>query len=503
MFSFNQSVRAAFWVCLFMAMLSTKAVGQNRLIDSLNNHLSVVQSDTARADLLNALASEFYDIKIPDSIFLYGHEALELSETLNYTNGLLAAYTVLSSGYWYISDYKQALHYANKGRTMGLATGNSHFLADNIVVLGLINSVQGNYEVALARFMEALSIAQENGNLLVQSRVTNNIGFLYITTGDYQAAINPLLKSIEVNKVLKNYSRLAINYNNIGNAYRYLNDYDNAFRYLDQALALSEEINYQSEVGVVLRSFGEAYLQRAEYNEAQDYTERAIALQRTLPSKVELIRTINLSGSIYLTSGNNTRAIRQASEALDLSREIGITLEQSKALETLHKAHKNQGNYTQAYQRFQEYMVVKDSLFSQERSREIGRLESKAELDRQAQENERLLIENELNKAEIKSEKARTTTFVIITASLILLIFGSLYVIRNKQKSNDVIREQNEALAITTAELSASNEELNQLSNFKEGLTNMIAHDMKNSLNSIIGYSANDLKDHRMSVINQ
>lgn len=503
MFCFNRSARAVFWLCLYMAMLANQAVAQNGTIDSLSRQLQSVKEDTAKADLLNALANEFYDIKIPDSIFLYGNQALSLSEDLNYTNGLLAAYTVLSSGYWYISDYEQALSYANQGKKLGLATGNSHFLADNTVVLGLINSVQGNYEVALAEFMEALNIAEENNNLLVQSRVTNNIGFLYINTGDYQAAINPLLKSIEVNKVLKNYSRLAINYNNIGNAYRFLNDYENAFKYLEQALTLSEEINYQSEVGVVLRSFGEAYLQRTEYDKAQDYTKRAIALQRTLPSKVELIRTINLSGSIYLTSGNNARAIRQANEALALSREVGINLEESRALETLHQAYKNQGNHKLAYQRFQEYMVVRDSLFSQEKSREIGRLESKAALDRQAQENERLLIENELNKAEIDKERARATTFVIITASLVLLVVGSFYVIRNKQKSNDIIMEQNEALAMTTAELSASNEELNELSHFKEGLTNMIAHDMKNSLNSIIGYSANDLKDHRMSVIHQ
>lgn len=503
MFCFNQPATTRLLSLLVCISVCFHIQAQEGAIDSLHKALSEEPIGTAKVDLLNALANQYYYIKLSDSLFHFAHEALNQSNALDYTEGKLAAFSVLSSGYWYIGNYEKALSYAKLGIVLGKESGNSSYLSNNFIAIGMVNNSKGDFEAALGNYMQGLSIAEENDNLPQQGRALNNIAFLYMSTGEFKEALTPLLKSIEINQVVGNQSRLAINYNNLGGAYRHLGDYENAFKYLELALELSKKTNYWPEVGVVLRSFGETYLQNSEPERALEYANKAIALQRALPSQVELIRSINLSASINLELGKADQAIQLAKDALSLSVELGAAPEESRALETLYQANKLKGNYRQALSYFDQYHLIIDSLYSEEKAREIGRLESKAEMDRQAQENERLLVENALNKAQIDRQKARSTAFVIITASLVMLVFGSLYIIRNKQRSNDQIRKQKEALEKTTTELSHTNEELSQLSTFKEGLTNMIAHDMKNSLNSIIGYSAKDQQDHRMVAIHQ
>ena len=480
-----------------------RLMAQDGTIDSLRSQLSTSGQDTIRVDLLNAVSNYYYDTKEIDSLLAYANKAIELSQSLNYPYGKLAAYTVLSSGYWYVSNYDQALLYANMGKALGIQINNRELLANNMIAIGLVNSHKGNFDVALTNYLDALEIAEEINDLSLQSRVLNNVGYLYISTRDYSGSIPVLMRSADINQQIENLNRLAVNYNNLGVAYRFLSAYDSAFKYLDQALEISENIGFESEVGVVLRSFGETYLQQNDLNQARDYTFRAIDIQRELSSTVELIRSLNLAAEIYLKLGNHGQAILFGEEALKLAIRVESLPEESRSLGILHQASHLAGLDDRAYEQLLAYTVARDSLYSQERAREIGRLESRIELSKQEQENERLVIENQLNQEQLNSKKVQEYTFIIVTGLLLIIVVGGIVTLRKRKRVSAEIQKQKDALEEATVALAQSNEELNQLSSFKEGLTNMIAHDMKNSLNSIIGFSSKNLNDHRMAAIHQ
>ena len=60
-------------------------------------------------------------------------------------------------------------------------------------------------------------------------------------------------------------------------------------------------------------------------------------------------------------------------------------------------------------------------------------------------------------------------------------------------KVNDKIKEQNTEILAQSEELQTANDKLIELDQFKEELTGMIIHDLKNPLNAIIGLSENDI----------
>jgi len=271
MYCFNQSVLSRVISGLAFICMALPAPGQEIVMDSLYNELKKQNRLEVRVDLMNALANRYYDIKVSDSLFHYGQEALALSKQLNYTEGKLAAYTVLSSGYWYVSDYERALNYANRGRELGLTTGNTHYLADNVIAMGLVSSVTGDYEGAFGHYFEALRIAEEQENLITQARVLNNIAYTYIATGEDAQAVEPLKKAIGLNYILKNDTRMAAYHNNLGVAHKNLNDYDTAFQNLNTTLDYAQKTNYLPQIAVVPSSSGETHLQKGEPYQALSY----------------------------------------------------------------------------------------------------------------------------------------------------------------------------------------------------------------------------------------
>ncbi len=74
---------------------------------------------------------------------------------------------------------------------------------------------------------------------------------------------------------------------------------------------------------------------------------------------------------------------------------------------------------------------------------------------------------------------------------------------RNEKKLKTEIARQTKRLKENNEELAIKNKELKSLSKFKEGLTHMIVHDMKNPLNAVIGLTEGKLSKDNMNQIRQ
>ena len=88
--------------------------------------------------------------------------------------------------------------------------------------------------------------------------------------------------------------------------------------------------------------------------------------------------------------------------------------------------------------------------------------------------------------AEMKRQKQLRNAF---TGGSIIFLILALIIMRNliqKRKANNLLVEKNEEIETQAEELKATNDKLLELDQFKEGMTGMIVHDLKNPLNAII-----------------
>lgn len=98
---------------------------------------------------------------------------------------------------------------------------------------------------------------------------------------------------------------------------------------------------------------------------------------------------------------------------------------------------------------------------------------------------------------------------VLFLVSIILGVYHHCC-IRPQQKLQGELKDQAELILMQKgeiekkgAELKCTNRKLAELSNFKDGLTHMIAHDMRSSLNSILELSEEGKIDRKMKIISQ
>ena len=109
-----------------------------------------------------------------------------------------------------------------------------------------------------------------------------------------------------------------------------------------------------------------------------------------------------------------------------------------------------------------------------------------------------------LNKQNITIATQQNLLYVLIL--IILLVLSLIFVIyrgfRNKKIANRKLEEKNQHIEEQRQELEKSYAQLKELEDFKESMTNMIVHDLKNPLNSIIGLSESDANKEGLKTIN-
>ncbi|MEP1788813.1 ATP-binding protein, partial [Reichenbachiella sp.] len=195
-------------------------------------------------------------------------------------------------------------------------------------------------------------------------------------------------------------------------------------------------------------------------------------------------------GKVEQQRGNLRSGLRYFTQALHLARETGKRDTRQNAEEGLYKVNKQLGDFRKALHYHEMFKATYDSLFNEENTSEIARLEAEHEFSQEKQqlladqEKEEFILQNEIKRQRILQYTALGGVI------LFLLLFVSFYIsYRRKKRANEVISSQNQ--------------KMEELSQFKDGLTHMIAHDMKNSLNTILGFSASEPFDKKMKGISQ
>ncbi len=109
-----------------------------------------------------------------------------------------------------------------------------------------------------------------------------------------------------------------------------------------------------------------------------------------------------------------------------------------------------------------------------------------------------------LNRQNITIATQQNLMYVMIL--IILLVLSLIFVIyrgfRNKKIANKKLEEKNQHIEEQRQELAKSYAQLKELEDFKESMTNMIVHDLKNPLNSIIGLSEAEANKEGLKTIN-
>jgi len=251
-----------------------------------------------------------------------------------------------------------------------------------------------------------------------------------------------------------------------------------------------------------LNNIGDAYLKLGKTKLAIETIAESLEIARETNNEWDIALSSLSLAEAHMEAGNFKLALKFAKESLDLSNKIGSDLSDLQYThEVLSEIYYELNQYQLAYDHFSIHNALHDSLNSTNNIKKVTSLELQYKHD---QETQATLLAAEQTEAihQAETEKQKVIKYGLIGGFVVMLIFAltitSASIVRKKANlkltaQNSLIKEQKEQIAMNLVEvktlnhsLDNTNNMLQQLSKFKERLTGMIVHDLKNPLNSII-----------------
>jgi tetratricopeptide (TPR) repeat protein len=356
-------------------------------LDSLKEVLSTNLSDTNRIWALNNLGRNIHD---SDSTLLLANQAIELSRRIGFVKGEAEAYNNI--GLWF--------------------------------------NQKGNYPRALEGYLKAIQLAETinfEGSL---KRSFNSISTVYLYMKDYRTCISYAQKARTLSLKLKDESIVVFSSSWLSSAYLRLDKLDSASYFARESYRIARELNEHFPLYLSSSRLAEIHLAKDELSEALDYLRLSLGHSKLDGRSFRIAGVYQQLASVFKALGQRDSCEWYALQAYDLSQRKSLpatSLSSSLMLSELYEDTDKASSLK--YRKLA--MIAQDSLFSQEKSRQVESLSM----------NERLR-QRELEVARLQAEEERrhNLQYAGIALGFVLLVIVFLAVSHSVNANESIIK---------------------------------------------------------------
>jgi tetratricopeptide (TPR) repeat protein/DNA-binding CsgD family transcriptional regulator len=333
-------------------------------------------------------------------------------------------------GYCYsaLSQFDNAELYYNKALDIARQINDTEEIATNLNNLGQVYCAWGEYDKAISSFTGALELDEERQIEEYISVDLNNIGKVYFSWKKFDKAIEYYNEALEKAVSLSNEPMQAIRLSNIGQAYEALGEYDLALDFLEKALAIDQSHGNKTKVGIRLSHIGMVNMKQEKYATARQNLNASLEIFEEMGIAHSQAITLNHLGDLVAQQKEYNQALAYYNRSLDISREIGLRAQELRSLLGISEAHQQLGNYSAALINYKHYALLNDSIFDEEKHRQVAEFEARYETEKKEKE-------NALLKQEAKIQRNQKTIFIISGFGILLVAMLFIFLFNTKRKS--------------------------------------------------------------------
>ncbi|MFC2111165.1 tetratricopeptide repeat protein [Bacteroidota bacterium] len=516
-------------IVLIITLISFQSFSNDRAIDSLNNVLLKTQSDTERVNIYNELFIIYkgFDIdkahkyvkkalklskKIKfkrgeahslNNIGIVYHRKNEYSKSLEYYNKSLAitekindkyriSMTFNNMGHLYqdLNNPDKALEYYNKALSIDKKLNVKSGIASSYNNIGTIYYMQGNYAKTIKYYIDASKLFKEEGLKLESSITLMNIGNIYYVQNNLNKAAEYYQQSLKIKRELNDKKGIANIYNNIGSLYFQKSDYKLCLDYYNKALEIRKQIKDKRGIAASYNNIGTVYFEEGKIDIALDYKFKSLEIKEEIGEKYGISLTLTAIGRIYLISNDYIKAISYFNNSLVVANEIKNKILEKDIYNYLAKTYSQKNDYKQAYHYHNLYSEITDSIYFENKNKQLEELQISFETEKKDEEIEHYRKINELNE---KNKKVQQYSIIGSIVLIVLIIIFSIRTILNRQKSKQLLAQK-----LAHLELLESEKKYKELANLLPQTVFELDMDRKftifnNAGFSLTGYSKFDL----------
>lgn len=471
-----RSIIVLFFLGLFFLTPSkSRAQTYEETIDSLVDLLNETVDQRQKVDRLNEISYAYRRVSLAEMID-YAQQARALATASHYKQGLAVALKNIGNGHLKTGSLPDTtVYYYKKAIQVAKQIEDFYTQAASTNNLGLVANTQGNYDISVPYFHEAIALfdarVHDESKISLKALMLANLGYSYFGLEDYRKAFTYQKEAIDLaeeygikfipSQYMDDLARSAAN----------MGAYEEAEDYYRRALELQEETgDYESRIHALLH-FLEMKMEQQKYNEAEELGLEAVRVATTRDFPILLADGLNKLSEIYRLRGNIAQAVAYADSAMQLSKDIYNLRHERTAAFQLAQAIAVQGDHAKAFGHLQHHLVIRDSIAKAEKLAITMEIEAKYQNKIYEQKVQYL----EERQQEQKKNIRLLIGLIIMTLLSSSAISGYLY---KRNQNNRIIQNKNEVLEkYISYNL--------QLENFAY----IASHDLKSPLRNVVSFS--------------
>ena len=463
---------------LFLSFSVQLSYAQNlRKVDSLllSEKKFFKQKDTNALANINSLIAEYYEHEnCCDSAIFFYQKSIDYTKLLNSKPRIGFLYKAIGKMYWIKGDMGEALKYYKMSLPVAKSLNDTSLTCVLYNNIGTIYWGIADYDKALEYYYLSLSLRDTLNDMEGKSLTLNNIGMVFSEWGKDDEAFNYYKRaSIICNNIDYTFG-IAYSYYNLGNHYFKNQKLDSAIGSFKLAINNYKILDKMIGVSICYEKLGNIYEILEDYSSAMLYYNKMLAIANSVNNlKNKVIAFYNIA-HLYFIKGNFQNALKYAQKSNFISKEKNYKDLCSKNYRLLADINKKTGNYKKALEYYITANQYKDSIFNDDKSKQIARLEVVHKTAQKEQENFTLKKEQEKQLARLKADKLtirfQNTVVIAIIILLVLVFTFTIIFYREKQKLKIANDTKNKLFTIISHDLRGP------LGNFK-GLIDLLLMD--------------------------
>ena len=276
-------------------------------------------------------------------------------------------------------------------------------LINNYLNLGNFFLVQNDFLQALEYYYQCREKLKEVENKYIQASIHLGIGNI-LSHSDYnnenlEKAQTEYLSALSIYKQLYDSLNISKVYNNLGTISSSRQKYDDAINYFTKGLEIKLKINDQKGILIGYYNIGNALLKKKEYSQSLHYYESGKEIAAELGDGVNYLHIISNIINVYMALGNVDKA-------------------------TLL---------------FNEYNLLNDSIYNEEKSRQLNELQTQYEIEKTA-------IELAQQKIVTEEKAAQNRVLIIVIILLVVLAIAVVVLFMQRQRVVKHLKDKEDQL---------------------------------------------------------
>lgn len=335
--------------------------------------------------------------------------------------------------------------------------------------MGVIHQMRGDYNNALNLQFSALELSEKAAAPKLTSEVLNNIGAIHHIQKNYDDALRYYSACLDLREQLGNKKDLALSYNNFGSLFEDMGRIREANINLSKSLAFWEQLGDSSWIAVTYANLGSCLESGGKLDSALMLYNQSLSMFNALGTGAKNGKVMSYIGRVMLKKKNPLAAQMWCKQSLQIGEEWGSSSLSMESCQCLQNAADLLNRPIEAYDYFRRYVAFKDSLSSQNLTRELTKLEMDYSFKKQLFADslevakDRIKAEFEFNER-ITKQRNQRNTFLLIGIGILILaagLYNRLRFIRNAKETIQAERDRSDHLLLNILPASVA-EELKQ-----------------------------------------